>query len=366
MSIKIAQRLKPFSHVPGSYSLIPGSFFRVQVFPALIRFDDLSQTYPQQLGEISLKLKGPVDDFTVLTDLERGFVKVWGKAQNGFFRYQIISDESHGCVTILIEKTPSEGLEMFSSLFLQKIVYPGEFIRLFQNPNPFIPYHPPLLERLSLGNHKTQEWEFILRRLDLTEILPFWVMWGQEIPKLGDVSLMGTAFLLKECENKINAGKPETIASSFLDLFRAGFRGIFSPTLVDDWHQGIFPDASLALNESSPLILLKEGYRLIRSLFIQEKEEGIAFLPSLPPELHCGRFLFLSTEGGTIHMEWTKKTLRRVNISAKKDQEWRFLLRSGIKQFRVRKNKNEKGQNLKSQEKFTLEKNCDYLFDNFR
>jgi len=74
MKIKIAERLRPFSHTPGASCLIPGTCFAVTAFPTLLRIDQ---------HEIKLKLTGPVSNFTLQQDLEKNCVFVFGKAKEG-------------------------------------------------------------------------------------------------------------------------------------------------------------------------------------------------------------------------------------------------------------------------------------------
>ncbi len=83
MKITIAERLKPFSHLPGSSCVIPWSSFKVQAFPALLIFENLI-TFEKQ--EYRLNWKGPVLDFTLELDLEKGVVWVYGKTQEGHRR----------------------------------------------------------------------------------------------------------------------------------------------------------------------------------------------------------------------------------------------------------------------------------------
>ena len=54
MTIKIAAKLRPFSHVPGAACVIPGTSAVIEAFPTLLRIDG---------HEITLNLTGPVKDF---------------------------------------------------------------------------------------------------------------------------------------------------------------------------------------------------------------------------------------------------------------------------------------------------------------
>jgi hypothetical protein len=114
----------------------------------------------------------------------------------------------------------------------------------------------------------------------------------------------------------------------------AGFSGILAPRLSDG-HQGIVPEGDYPF---SPLGLLTEGSKLIRSLFFEEKENIISFLPELPPAFHAGRMVSVQTSlGDEIDFEWSKKTLRRVVFRVNVSREVHLDLQSSIKSFRIGK-----------------------------
>jgi hypothetical protein len=123
--IKIAARLKPFCHLPGTTCVIPHTALQVQAFPTLLRFTDL------QTGKAwDEPLDGKKNGFTVELDLERGGVKVSGKK---------VKEVS--CA-------------------------------------------PPKLERLSLGKHTKLDWELVHRRMDMEEMVPVLFQLGQLVPEM--------------------------------------------------------------------------------------------------------------------------------------------------------------------------------------
>ncbi len=139
MKITIAQKLAPFSHTPGAQCLIPGTTCLVEAFPTLIRFHDF---------EYKIAVQGPVTGFTLLQDLEKNCVFIFGKGKEKFYRFRLRA--SDGGFELLCEKSKKK--EFFAA--------PIDF------------YLPPIWERLSLGSHKKQDWDLVARRLDLKEILP--------------------------------------------------------------------------------------------------------------------------------------------------------------------------------------------------
>jgi len=294
MKITIAERLRPFSHLPGASCVIPWSSFKVQAFPALLIFENLNTS---EKHEYKLGWKGPVNEFTLELDLEKGVVWVYGKTLDGHRRICIEMQEAG----IAIDKT---------------LIIPGT--RLMPHP----------IERLSLGMSKKLDWELVLRRQEMAEILPIWFRLGQMVPK------GGTASLFQECD-KLD------VTNLYLKLFLVGFEGILTPRLADTMHQGIVSEKILG----SPLILLTEGAKYIRALFFKESEESWDFLPCLSPEFHAGRFVQLTTKAGDkIDFEWSKKVLQKVVIHAESDREIVICLPKPLTSCRLRSSLKEKGR----------------------
>jgi hypothetical protein len=172
--IKIAMRLKPFSHLPGIMCLIPKSSWRVQVFPTKLRFHNFvtNESY-----EEVLPWAGPVKDFTVTQDLEKGCIQIFGKTKSGY--------KSH-----IISKPEGE----------------------FAAP-----------ERLSLGSHKALNWS---PKLSLLDILPVWYHLSQLTQSHGKS-------LFPKDLDKLEVG------DYLRDVLMAYFEGILSPRLIDTDYQGI-------------------------------------------------------------------------------------------------------------------------------
>jgi hypothetical protein len=381
MRITIAERLRPYSHSPGVSCILPGSSYQVQIFPCLIRFYNLSRLNSPLIGEVSLQLKGPVQKFTVLNDLEKGWITVFGHTSTGFIRYHLYSQKHGKEIGLFIEKAPEEGLEIFfqenafiayqqptKKVFVEATLKPKDTIAFHFLPSKdssFHPYQASASHRLSLGNHKAQDWDLIKRRLDLKEIFPIWNRLGQLVPYLNEQPIYeGTACLLRECEDLIAQGKPEFIAQSFLSLFQAGFHDILVPRLIDDQYQGI-SSVTRSSSTYSPLSLLIEGAHLINRLFIQEDKEGIWILPVLLPEFHSGRLLQFKVKEGLVDLEWSKKTIRRMIFYSETDKELVFHFKKSLKSYRLRQGTKDKGHMHSTDSSIFIQKNCYYFFDNF-
>ena len=254
--ISIRERLRPFSHQRGAKCLLPGTSVQIQAFPHLLHIGSL---------EIPLDNDPLNRDSTLQQDLERNCVWVFGKN----FRIKLTA-KPDGVEMILNKKS------IFFPMALEEII-------------------PKEIERLSLGSNKAQDWDLILRRFDLKEILPPLYFLSQK-----------TANILP-------------VHSQNLETF---YLSSFSDMMVPK-----------NLNETKPIFGTTFG--LIRSLFFQEKENKLILLPNNPfPE---GRLLNIQMEMGSLDMEWSKNQLRRVTLFPKKTGEIFLDLPEKITSFRCQK-----------------------------
>jgi hypothetical protein len=322
--ISIGQKLTPFSHQSGISFLLPQTTLEAEIFPALVRIYQLKGSNRELILERKIPIHGPLKEFTVMQDLEKGCIAVWGTS----LRYFILPNL--------------------------------EFV-FAKNP------HLPVQSRLpvlSLGSHKKMNVERMKRELDFTQIFPLWHRLGTTLPKLSDRKEKGGMFsLLEEC-HRASSSKPEEILESFKRLFLAGFRGLLVPRVNDDEHQGILEETKL---EETPLHLLKEGAEIIQSLFIQSNEKGVEFLPALPPEFFAGRFMNVNLPSfGIFNFEWSKKMIRRVELKATSDGMISFGFHSSIRHFRLRTSLKEKGKVFSSSEPMEIKSGSLYLLDRFQ
>ncbi len=343
MDITIAERLRPFTTVPGTPMLLPRTDLICRIYPTRIEIGTLAP--------LSLKLTGPFKNFTVQQDLEKGALNVWGEAQEGYFRYTLAAP-----LTLTIERAPKEGLPIESDLYLRPkpqvkgVAYTIESEGKWKTLENMV--HP---ERLSLGCHKSQDWQMVQRRCALDEILPFWYRLSQSIPEQEPIQDHGADTLFS---NTIEAIQTQSgISSAFQNLYRATFHGLLTPIAEDTHHQGL-PSISSSKN---PLALLQASKELIRSLFIQKKEKGYVILPS---PFHCGRLLHIRCgELGSMDIEWSKKQIRRITFYAQSDGELPLYFHRDIKTFRLRSS--EKITTLNVGTAISLKKNQTYHLDHF-
>lgn len=371
MHIEIAERLKPFSHAPGIFFVLPGTSYRVQVFPACFKIEDLSGATPKLVVQLNMDIQGPLDQFTVEQDLEKGMVRVWGVSTAGLFRYLLKSMMNGSGVMIVIEKAPSEGVAFQSqgiwSLESHEPLRAGER-RLLTLATQFHvnskQWEMALIDRLSLGNHKSQDWELMRRRCDFAEIFPIWHRLGQLVPKSLE-SKEGVLALFKECEQAIAASSPEHILSHFEKLFLAGFEGGLSPRLIDTDFHGIVANRGDAIAKASPLQLLTQGAECIRSLFVQYDEHSVSLLPACPPSFHCGRLINVDCGLGMASLEWTKKSMRCMSLLATSSQIITILPHDRQRRCRMRQSFKDRGVSYQLGSSLEVVAGQNYWFDNF-
>ncbi|MFZ0564975.1 MAG: hypothetical protein WAM28_02120 [Chlamydiales bacterium] len=326
--ISIAQKPFVFSHLPGSTCLIPGTSFQVVAFPTRIEIYELCPNKKRLVKQIQLDIKGPVQKFIMKQDLQRGCVSIWS------------------------EKLCCHILPNLDVVFRKKAPHWFSHVK----------------EQLSLGSHKKQEWEAIRKRGDFREIFPIWFRLGTllNLPEREYNDEDGMFSLLQQCLRAAESNRPETILSPFKKLFLAAFEGMLVPRLKDEQFQGILPD-NAPISPSSPLYLLKEGAKLIRSLFIQSSKNEIAILPHLPPQFFAGRMLHLSCPPfGEIDLEWSKKQIHRLVFRAHQDGELSFRFHSSLSSFRLRTERRDKGKILACDKPLEIKSGCDYLLDQFQ
>jgi hypothetical protein len=368
MRISIAERLRPFCHVPGTSTILPGCGYQVQIYPCLIRIYHLQKTLPILIKELSLDLKGPIQQFTICNDLEKGQITVSGKTEEGWMRYHLISALRQEGVRLLIDKAPPHGFPIDTGKGFQ-VLHNKEWLDLLETDLPFEPYTPPPCDRLSLGNHKAQDWELIKRRFDFKEIFPLIHRLGQLIPSMANVSFSreGTLALLEECRQSLTIEKGNKGEEKWQHFLLGCFNHLLVPQFEDINYQGLIKSEPLVSLDISPLLLLAEGSRLIRQLFVRQEADRLFILPHLLPSLHCGRLVdYPLDRGGWLSIEWTKKSIRQMILYAEQDQELTFQFRPDVHSYRLRHHEKEKGERKSSQSSLFLEKNCYYLFDNFQ
>jgi hypothetical protein len=333
VKITIAERFHPFSHENGIRFLLPKTSYSIQVFPARLNFEDIDD--PMNSFFISFDFVGPLIDFTAELDLELGVLRVFGMTKKGYMRYLLYASDDG--IWLKIEKIPEEKLICRRSFSPEQLrLSKGESVLLpclFKNNGQV-----RNTERLSLGIHKAQEWEFIRRRGDFKEIFPLWLSLSHWVPIKSEQRIEGNYLLLEECRQKIAQGEKQKVLESFHKLFLVAFDGVLVPRPYDTQYQGILPEIEQKDLSLSRLALLTKAACLIRSLFFQEKEKKMVILPCLPPDFSSGRMTGVKAlKGVVLDFEWTKKNLRRMRVFSLYAERVFLSLPKTIRSCRVKK-----------------------------
>ncbi len=371
--IQIKERLKPFSHLPGTSLLIPGTVLQTIIFPTKILITDLSLLYPDPLFEIIINFEGPIENFTISLDLERMRVQVAGKSQKGFFDYFIYSHSSSGNPALKTNRMPKDSVgytikDLKKNILQEKILLPHQLLQCDTEKEPELKLPEiPHRERLSLGSHRKQDWDQVLKRLDMREILPFLFFIGQTAKHLPieNVAEEEVCQILNLLQDAIEYRKKEEIILHLKNVIFCNFNGILSPQLEDSNYHGI-TIKSILNQKASALSLLPLIFHHIRSLFFSEAEDKLLVLPCLPSYFHCGRLLGIhSGLVGLIDMEWSKKTIRRLILKPHHSRELNVVFCKSIKRFRLRRSAKEKGEIVDCHPPIIIEKNNRIFLDNF-
>ena len=352
MKIEIVQKYAPFSCIPGESVLIPGSRCKVKVYPARIEFFGITTLI------VDIEVEGPVSNFTIMQDLERRWVRVFGHFLGGFLSYRIFVQA--GAIALLVERSPPEGVS-FHVEGNKKFLRRKEVLSL---PLSSTEIAEMAVEKISLGSHKAQDWQRIHRRLSLEEILPLWFQIGQLYPRERWPEV-GVYRLLSKCEGLLLRKEKGKIGDILLHLFQAGFSGLFSPRVHDTQYQAFCRKGEAVSPEISPFMVLRGGADVIRSLFFQRVGESYLILPCLPPKLHAGRMVGIRENKLRLDIEWSKKRIRNMILRPLQDHSCAFTFPSWVKSFRLRRSQRDFGQQMSSHTTLSLQARCIYLLDRF-
>lgn len=339
MRILLRSKLMPFSHLPGIECLVPFSQFSVQIYPALIKLHSLNENITE---EIPLHIQGPVRDFTVIQNLEKGEIQVFMEANQGFYRYSI---SYSGFLTVHLKKIP-EGI-----FFLKDPKYIKTGISQII---------PSSLERLHLGFNKALEWELVKKRGNLNEIFPLWHRLGQITPQ---TAFIPDNSLLSACCDAIAQRDKQNIFPLFKNLFLTGFQGLFVPREKDLDYQGI---SIPPIENNHPLAILSEGQKLIRSIFLETNADILELLPVLPREIVSGKLTNYQCPYGIIDLEWAQRQPRKLIVRPSQNVSTELIFPKGIRSARIRLSEKDKGYRIDSKTLFNFEQNKIYFFDQFQ
>jgi hypothetical protein len=353
----------------------------VQAYPTRLRLFSLAQSRERLLAEIALDVHGPVREFTLVLDLERSCIRLWGHAKEGYFRLRMVALADQESVGLFWEKAPEAGIGLTLSgklhwdrvgeaactqLESRYCAKAKDFLLLYHSLTMPFPtaFEAGAATRLSLGSHRAQNWDSICQRLDLADVLPIWSNLSQQV-KVPVLAEFNELALLQPLQQAVAEKEPVRVQERLQELFRFAFRGILCPRWQDVEFQGLKVGEGVAVPDLSPMHLLHASGQVLSKLFLSADETLLAPLPCLPPELHAGRYLAVRTPWGEVDMEWSKKTVRRLIVRAEKDAEISVNLGKGLRSYRLRRNSKDNGAVLDESKPLRIEAGQHYFLDRF-
>lgn len=90
MKIKLTEKYRPFSHEAGTALLIPKSSWKVTAYPARLILENLISIGGKEILTILPQMNGPLESFTVMQDLEKGWVRIFGLGKKDIFHTALL------------------------------------------------------------------------------------------------------------------------------------------------------------------------------------------------------------------------------------------------------------------------------------
>ncbi len=310
--------------------MIPKSNWALEAYPKEIRF-----FYEEISVLLELDLNEPISGFTLQQDLEKDLVRVFGRAKEGYFHFEISHEGKKIIITLKRGKSIS-----YQFAGKKDVLERHQFLEIETEPS-FETYHT---ERLSLGVTKKLDWEMVLRRGQLKEILPVLFFLGQKI----DPSNVNTSFSIDSIELFI----------------KAHFEHLLFPKRSLDKRLGINGED---LPSYMPLsAILYKSYEKIRSFFIEEEKGTVSIFPNLPKEFVSGKLIGLKLSCAIIDIEWTKQKIRRVRIASTSEGVLEIKWPKDVDSYRLKSKPQEKGKMISSSEEILLSPGLIYYLDKFQ
>jgi hypothetical protein len=334
MSLGRIEPCRPLTRRPGAWAPLPGSDWKVQLFPTQIR---LLGPQGQRLIQ-DLPVQGAVRTWTAQLDLDRHEIRLWGEA-NSYF-----------CAT-LRAKEQAIHLTLGRQQLQQLILVEG------------VESWAPTQERLQFGNHSVQDVDKLGSNLPLSHVVPTWFRLGISLPRQQaqpqELSLLG---LLAQ---KVEEGNRSGVGQAILQNRRAAFQDLWAPQAVDHgfWGFGIPP----TLQDDQHL--MSAGAWLLRDMVLKTVGFQATLLPCLPKELPAGRLLRAAwPEVGSLEIEWTRGRPRQVLLTPSHAASIQLHWQEGAARLRPLKEQvpvRSEARSLRSGEKLEVVPGRPLLLDRF-
>jgi len=345
VKISIFKKQILFSHKVGVCFLIPKTSYSVKIYPTRIELINLEGSEKQIFN---WDFEWPVEKFMATLDLEKERVELEGKSEKGFFRFWLFAKEKK--ILLSLAKGPKEGVA------IKPIgnMLPKDELTLIND----LSICKTTDEKLSFGSHKALDVEKIEERKDLKEIFPLLFSLEQKINIEGKTHREGMAKYLDFPEEK------KALEKRFIDLFTGGFSS-FVPKLTDSYRGYLSSEVTID-KEASPLILLKETGKMIRSLFFTQEKNHLFLLPKLLQPFTSGRMIGIDCKDvGRVDFEWSERRLRKVIFTPKVTGQIVLHPPKDVQSFRLRCSREDRGKTLNPGDPIDITELKPLFFDRF-
>lgn len=350
LNIKIDHPLKPFSHVFNTKVVIPHTEYVATIAPCLLKLDSFAC---ERHLEIKIFVEGPIQEFTVESELLKGKVVVFMQTKRGYLRYLVFREK--GDLVMHIEKTPEHGVRIECNQ-LDKTYFKGEQIAI-TSLEAF--EEDPNFEQISFGCYKAQDVDLMQRRKNPKEFLPLILTLAKIVPLIAPSCKMAGCFELLPGIHKER--DPKKLDEHLISIYLAAFEGIFCPRSNDTDYQGL----TSSISEENPLCLLPLLKETILECFCRFEGGHLSLLSLLPHSLDAGKITRLKVPFGLIDMEWSKRKVKSIILSVEKSFSFYLSCTQGLKSCRVRSKNDTRGKIHNLSEEMHVTEGMGYFFDKF-
>lgn len=336
---------KPFTKVVPTKALLPGTLYYFEIAPvAIAAFHFEEQAVAKKM---TFEMNVPAIDMIVEQDLKRQSIAVSVKTKKGVFSYKIRAGEKAVMLKITRLSCPIKLIICGKEKFLKK----GEEIELVSHKK-----ERALPGTLHMGCFKKQDWNKLINRFSLVEVLPFLFELGKLYPKANEPSLR-----LKPLKGALkNRDKSELEA-----IFAAIYQENFDQLLVPDFSRKNHFSSEKREEKESVGNFLHELYILIRELFVHYEKGTLKLLNLLPKKCIAGQIEGIEVGQELIlSFRWSKSKLFFVEIKALKPCTLTLDLNEYKGGYRLREAKERKGRRM-SQERLILSSGQRVFLDRF-
>jgi hypothetical protein len=325
---------KPFTKVVPTKALLPGTVYYFEITPvAIAAFHFQEQSVAKQMA---FEMGFRAIDMIVEQDLKRQSIAVSVKTKKGVFSYKIRANEKAVALKVTRLSFPVKLMTCGKERSLKK----GEEIELLNHKKELA-----LPGTLHMGCFKKQDWNKVINRFSLVELLPFLFELGKLYPKATDSS---------DALNPLKQALKNRDKNELEAIFATIYQENFDQLLVPDFSRKHYFSSEQREGKESVSNFLHELHVLIRELFVHYEKGTLKLLNLLPKKCIAGQIEGLKLgEELMLSFRWSKSKLFFVEIEALRPCTVTLDLKEYKGGYRLREAKERKGKRT-SQEMLSL------------